>query len=140
MKKFRVQRGLQQSALPLTRSSNEKYWKNANFCVFDAPEHEAPFEERIKFLEKLKIERQWPSNIQLVEQILCKNRDHMNQYFTSVIHNKGEGLMLREPNSLYEFGRSNSMKRYKEYIDTECLVKNSFYPHGFQCVQYVKKN
>ena len=43
--------------------------------------------------------------------------------------------MLRKPSSLYEQGRSNSMKKYKEYLDTEVRVVKNMYPHGMECVQ-----
>jgi hypothetical protein len=44
--------------------------------------------------------------------------------------------MLREPQSLYKEGRSESLKKYKEYFDTEVKVLQNNYPHGFSCQQY----
>ena len=73
----------------------------------------------------------------MIEAVRCESREHLNKFFAEIIEKKGEGVMLREPESLYETGRSNSMKRYKEYLDTEVKVLKNMYPHGFECEQYV---
>ncbi len=39
--------------------------------------------------------------------------------------------MLREPNSVYEAGRSTNLKKYKPFFDTEVKVLENNYPHGF---------
>ena len=44
--------------------------------------------------------------------------------------------MLREPRSMYKVGRSNSLKKFKSFNDTEVKVIKSQYPHGFICEQY----
>ena len=48
---------------------------------------------------------------------------------------KGEGVVLREPLSKYSYGRSNSMKKYKQFQDTEVRVIKNMYPHGLECQQ-----
>jgi ATP-dependent DNA ligase len=37
----------------------------------------------------------------------------MKDLYAEVVKKKGEGLMLRAPGSNYEFGRSDSLRRYK---------------------------
>ena len=44
--------------------------------------------------------------------------------------------MLREPHSLYKVGRSESLRKFKPFFDTEVKVLENNYPHGFNCVQY----
>ena len=61
----------------------------------------------------------------------------MKEYFSSVVAKGGEGGMLRDPQSLYESGRSSGLRKYKEYSDTEVKVVENNYPHGFKCTQYV---
>jgi hypothetical protein len=45
--------------------------------------------------------------------------------------------MLREPQSLYKAGRSESLRKFKPFFDTEVKVIENNYPHGFLCQQYL---
>lgn len=49
----------------------------------------------------------------------------------------GEGLVLREPGSMYKAGRSSSLRKYKPELDTEVTVVKNMYPHGLSCKQYI---
>ena len=40
----------------------------------------------------------------------------------SVLSDKGEGVMLKDPNSAYEGRRSNSLLKVKRFEDTEATV------------------
>ena len=40
----------------------------------------------------------------------------------TVLSDKGEGVMLRDPNSSYERKRSNSLLKVKRFEDTEATV------------------
>ena len=135
--KLRIQRGHQQSSLVLAKSQtiSEKVWKTATFCIFDVPEVSKPYEERIEFLKKLKTDNNWPSFLKVVDITQCKSKEHLTQFMKEIVLSKGEGVMLRKAQSMYEQGRSNSMRRYKEYQDTEVKVLNVMYPHGFECQQ-----
>ena len=117
------------------RSNSEKSWKNAVFCVFDCPDRSTPYEERVEFLQKFQTENKWPSFLKVIDTVQCNNRDHLHQYFNEILKNKGEGVMLREPGSTYQAGRSKSMKRYKEFQDTEVRVIKNMSPHGLDCQQ-----
>ena len=130
-----VKRGLQQSALQLSRSRSEDLWKSSTFCIFDAPNQNKPYEDRVQFLKKLQKDSNWPKFLSVVEPIQCKSREHLKEFMKEIIDMKGEGVMLREPQSLYEAGRSKSMRRYKEFKDTEVLVVKNMYPHGLECQQ-----
>jgi ATP-dependent DNA ligase len=56
----------------------------------------------------------------------------LKEYFDSIIL-KGEGVMLREPQSLYKAGRYQSLRKFKPFFDTEVKVLENNYPHGFHC-------
>ena len=43
--------------------------------------------------------------------------------------------MLRETGSLYTANRSESLKKYKPFVDTEVQVVENQYQHGFECLQ-----
>ena len=61
--------------------------------------------------------------------------EHLQQYSNEIIAKGGEGVILREPGSMYKAGRSSSLRRYKPYLDSEVRVVRNQYPHGFLCEQ-----
>lgn len=96
-------------------------WKLLKYNVFDAPKETGRFEER---LNKAK---EWfkknPSEyVNLLEQIKCKNYEHLQEEFDKIVSLGGEGLILRAPNSLYVDSRSDKMLKFKPFNDAECIV------------------
>jgi DNA ligase-1 len=104
-------------------------------------------------LRQLKEKGSLPSFVKVVDMVKCKGKciilivmatysktgsSHLKEYFDSIIAKGGEGVMLREPQSLYKSGRSNSLRKFKPYFDTEVKVIENNYPHGFNCSQYAQ--
>jgi ATP-dependent DNA ligase len=54
-----------------------------------------------------------PSFVKPVDFAKCKGNEHLKEYFDSITKKGGEGVMLRKSMSLYEGGRSESLKKYK---------------------------
>ena len=100
--------GLYQEAVLLCKSSEHENWKNAVFWVFDTIRNEG-YQDRVHFLQQ----QQFPSFIKLVNYVHCKGKEHLKEFFNSIVAKGGEGVVLREPNSLYKGGRSSSLKKYK---------------------------
>ena len=65
----------------------------------------------------------------------CEGKEDLKMYFSEIIAKGGEGVMLREPQSLYQAGRSSSLRKYKPFLDAEVKVIENNYPHGFNCQQ-----
>ena len=93
-------------------------------------------QERIQYLKLLKQEGKLPSFVNIIEPIKCQSRQHLSEYFNSIIAKGGEGVMLNESQSLYKEGRSSSLRKYKPFFDTEVRVIENNYPHGLDCEQY----
>jgi len=53
---------------------------------------------------------------------VCKDAEHLDQEMKKVIALKGEGLMIKDPNSKYEAKRSNFLLKVKLFEDTEATV------------------
>lgn len=132
-----TQYGLQQTSLQLTKSKQSKYWNQVVFQVFDTADSSLSFEERQQQLQQLSTKFNMKDKIRIVPMIKCLDNNHLQQYFKSIIQKGGEGIVLRQPNSMYTPGRSLSMRKYKEYQDTEVLIIKNMFPHGFICKQYV---
>lgn len=90
------------------------------FYVFDlwnVPD--LPFRMRYDLLRK-KVER-LPGNVRLVEQVVIRNAEELEWYEEKVVMQGYEGVMLRDPEAPYKYGRSTTnegillkMKRFTE--------------------------
>jgi DNA ligase-1 len=95
-------------------------WKNIVFAVFDAPEYQGPFKTRYSYISNLLKNRQY---ILTVPHVICEGKDDLQERLDAVIDIKGEGLMLRHPDSLYEHKRSNKLLKVKKwYYDTAVII------------------
>jgi len=105
-------RGCFQDTVSIVRTSlalgaEGERWKKVTYQVFDIVDLETPFEERIAQLQRLFATN--PSWISVLDHEKCRSRDHLKQKLESVMTERGEGLMLREPKSLYIPSRSKTL-------------------------------
>jgi len=104
------------------RSETEIKWPFARYAVFDCPSPQLPdmkFEARYTKLLSIKKDH---AHMLPCTRLRCKSRSHMKNYLNNVIHNKGEGIMLRKPNTVYDRGRSYSLFKAKNMTDAEAVV------------------
>ena len=62
-------------------------------------------------------------------------KEHLKEFSDGIIAKGGEGVMLREPHSLYKGGRSSALRKYKPFLDTEVKVVENNFPYGLMCKQ-----
>ena len=60
--------------------------------------------------------------IQVCEQTLVKDQDHLNEEMVKVLEKGGEGLMIKDPESMYERRRSDLLLKIKKFDDAEAKV------------------
>lgn len=58
----------------------------------------------------------------MVKQTLCKNKDHLLTLMDEICGGKGEGVMVKDPDSKYERKRSWSLLKVKRFEDAEATV------------------
>ncbi|CAE7088844.1 unnamed protein product [Rhizoctonia solani] len=113
-------RGKFQDTVSIVKTVNSPHWKNITFQIFDVPSRGSePFEERVDYLKKTF--RNIPQ-VHVVEQTMCKSRDHLLEMLKDVERQGGEGVMLRQPGSEYEGKRSSSLLKVKTFYDGEAEV------------------
>ena len=89
--------------------------------IFDAPLVEGTFEQRLKKLEKeLKLVKE--GVCEMLEQTVCTHKEELAKLMDGILSEKGEGVMLKDPNSKYEGKRSNALLKVKRFEDTEATV------------------
>ena len=105
----------------MRRHDGSDQWKSIRYVVFDDPICEGPFERRIKHCQN-RFRRHPAPYSTVLSQIECRGIDHLQQQLEDILQQGGEGLMLRQPGSLYESGRSSTLLKVKRFHDTEARV------------------
>ena len=95
-------------------------WKRVRYMVFDAPQAKGSFEQRMQFLRATVSEEN--RFVRVVAQERCQGVDQLLAARDRVVRQGGEGLMLRQPESAYEPGRSPTLLKVKPYDDAEATV------------------
>jgi len=103
----------------LSQTPDER-WKGVRFMAFDAPQAKGTFEQRLQFLrETLSAGNTF---VRPVPQERCQGAAHLLAERDRVVAAGGEGLMLRQPESAYDPGRSPTLLKVKPYDDAEATV------------------
>ena len=116
----------------------DEEWVNIKYVVYDLPEDDNVFEDRVVNLkqvveeskidwDKLKEEYPDPFNnidcpVVYTEQIKIKSLKHLETIYKEVLKNGGEGVLIKDPKSQYEDKRSNYMLKYKPCFDAEAMI------------------
>ncbi len=96
-------------------------WGEVTYNIFEAPFANLPFQARI---EKV---RQWlqahPSTfIKVIPQQVCTDKAELKRFLETIEKGGGEGVVLRNPDALYESGRSDSFLKVKSFLDAEARI------------------
>ncbi len=103
------------------RQDRSDHWKELCYLVFDAPALDAPFEARLAFCEERLRAHPLPHAKHHAHQ-RCEGTGHLKAELARVEALGGEGLMLRQPGSRYEVGRSTTLLKVKTFHDAEARV------------------
>lgn len=95
-------------------------WERVRYMVFDAPQAKGTFEQRMQFLRATVSEGN--RFVRVVAQERCQGVAQLLAERDRVVRQGGEGLMLRQPESAYEAGRSPTLLKVKPYDDAEATV------------------
>jgi DNA ligase 1 len=101
------------------QDQNWDIWKQLHFLVFDAPRCNAVFELRLdaasRAIKNSDVAR-------LVHHERLRDLAHLKTELKRVEAMGGEGLMLRQPESFYEAGRSQTLLKVKNFVDDEARI------------------
>jgi ATP-dependent DNA ligase len=119
---FTKRQNFQETISIVKNSGLGQEWKKIKFMVFDIPSiKENKFEQRqakiTEILSSTKFE-----HLQQLKQTRCKGTQHCLDILDKIIKVGGEGVMLRQPSSLYVNGRSNTLLKVKMFYDAEAIV------------------
>jgi DNA ligase-1 len=103
------------------RQDKSDHWRELRYVVFDAPAHGAHFEARMAFFQEVIAKRKPPFAVAHPHEV-CRDLDHLRRELARVEELGGEGLMIRQPRSKYEVGRSLTLLKVKSFRDAEARV------------------
>jgi DNA ligase-1 len=115
---FLARKSFQKTTAIVRRQDKGDHWKQIKFLIFDAPAHGGAFEERLKLIEALAVTTYAAAH----PHVLCKSIDHLKDELARIEALGGEGLMLRQPQSMYVAGRSATLLKVKSFKDDEAVV------------------
>jgi DNA ligase-1 len=96
-------------------------WKKIKYMVYDMPEEDNVFGERIKKLEEV-VKDNGSDIVVFAKQIVITSIPQMEKIYKTVLEKGGEGIMMKCPSSQYEDKRSNFMLKYKPSFDSEAVI------------------
>lgn len=119
-----IDRGQFQQTVSVVRSRDAgNAWRRVRYAAFDAPGAGGGFEDRQVAL------RDAVAGVAFaLPQQMCRDASHLADELRKVTAAGGEGLMLRQPGSLYETKRSGTLLKVKTFLDAEATVIG--YQHG----------
>jgi DNA ligase-1 len=100
---------------------DDSQWRKVRYMVFDLPQPERNFDERLQQLEALIDDLAVP-HLQLVKQFKVADRDVLMLELDRVVKQGGEGLILHRGASLYHSARSDDLLKVKTHDDAEATV------------------
>ena len=114
-------KAFQQTVSVVRRQDAGEHWKKVLYVVFDSPAVEGTFENRLRAIRESGVEYAAPQ-LRVLYQTICDGTDSLRAELTRIEGLGGEGLMLRQPNSLYESGRSSTLLKVKSFHDDDAIV------------------
>lgn len=102
-------------------SHDKNEWKKLMYVLFDAPSMNEPFEKRYEYIHNLDQTLRSPY-VRALEHVQCAGKDHLEEELEKVTKLGGEGIMLRQPGSMYENKRSDTLLKVKTFYDAEATV------------------
>lgn len=96
-------------------------WERVRYLIFDAPQADGGFEQRLDFARQWF--RQHPNpHVAIVPHEICRDASQLQHKLDAIEALGGEGLILRRPQSPYTVGRSYDLLKVKRFQDAEAVV------------------
>jgi len=114
-------KAFQRTVSIVRRQDQSDHWREVRFVLFDAPAAKGGFEARQEFLEATVADHQ-PQFARVLEQNRCRGLSHLREELSRITSLGGEGLMLRQPGSRYEVGRSNTLLKAKVMLELDAQI------------------
>jgi DNA ligase-1 len=106
---------VQRTVLDSTPSTD---WHQITFNVFEVPEAEGNFRQRLSKLE-VWLQSNPSSPIKIIEQVPCKGTEHLYSFLHEVESGGGEGVIVKNPSLPFSSGSHQVVLKVKSYQTME---------------------
>ncbi len=109
------------SALARMAQPEDVAWRDVRFMVFDLPDAQGTFSQRLQALRQLLIPSPSPY-LSLIDQFRVLDHDSLMARLDATLSAGGEGLILHREDTWYRAGRSQDLLKVKPFLDAEARV------------------
>ncbi len=109
------------SAIVRRKVPDESNWAKVRFMVFDLPNHQGPFDERVVAMQQRVVQANSIS-LAVIPQFRVSSLTLLKERLDDVVSQQGEGLMLHHQQAYYRAGRSRDLMKLKKHYDAEATV------------------
>lgn len=110
------------SGIVRTQIPSDDDWQSVRFMVFDLPQHEGRFDQRLQALNLLQAAKTLPAWVEVVKQWKVENEEVLLEQLDAFVAKGAEGLMLHDGRSLYIAKRNDDLIKLKPTLDSEGIV------------------
>ena len=103
-------------------NSKDGDWSQIGYYVFDIPSSSGTYEERMQEMEN--VNQRLPPHVHIVSNVQCKGAEDLRDYLDFISATRGEGVMLRKPQTKNEAGLTSSILKVKVKITSICYSFN----------------
>jgi DNA ligase-1 len=114
-------KAFQRTVSIVRRQDKSEHWKQIQYVVFDAPGLKDPFEARLDYVADC-VQALGSDYVSALDHQRCRDLKHLREELHRIEQLGGEGLMLRQPGSQYEAGRSTTLLKVKTFHDEDAVV------------------
>ena len=104
-------------------------WDEITYNIFEAPNSKGNFKKRLEKVKNWFLKHQ-NNKVNIIEQTVCRDKNHLNQFLEQVVNLKGEGVIIKNPNLTYVKARSKNSLKVKKFYDMEGIVTGINYNKG----------
>lgn len=97
----------------------DEEWRSVRYMVFDMPQAEGVFDQRLK---EMRLLTDVPTWLIIIKQWRVSDETELLSQLDSFVNAKAEGLMLHHGDSLYSAKRSDDLLKLKPSFDSEGVV------------------
>lgn len=105
----------------VSRDQPHPGWRSISYNIFEIPNASGGLDARLGRLRE-HLQQHPVEYLRLIPQLVCRNAEHVMQQLKMVEAAGAEGLVLRNPHSPYETGRSPNALKVKRFDDMEGRV------------------
>jgi DNA ligase-1 len=116
-----ARRRFEEVASITSRKQPHPGWRRLTYNIFEIPHAPGGLDARLDRLRRYLGAHPVP-HLRIIPQTVCRDADQLQARLNSVVAAGGEGLVLRNPSTPYETGRSRNALKVKRFDDMEGRV------------------